>query len=251
MEQKQGFWDASPKAMFAMGLFLGIAVASTVGLGLAIGGVWRGNVAAGSQVAAANNPAQKNPSPTDDQQQPPAKPVKAVAANDHVRGPKDAKVTLIEYSDFQCPFCKRFSPTLEQAMKDFPKDVRFVYRHFPLSSIHPFAEKAAEASECAAKLGGDGAFWKMHDKMIPTDDLGVDSLKKMAKDIGLDQAKFNACLDGGEMAARVNQDFAEGGDAGVQGTPATFINGTLVSGAIPYAGANGFKEALQKAGAKN
>ncbi len=232
--------------MFMMGLFLGIAVSSTLGLGLVVGGVIGGGSSNVAVVGGGNVP---TPTPTPTPTPSSAAPVKAVSDTDHIKGDKNAKVTLIEYSDFECPFCKRFEPSVQQALKDFPKDVRLVYRHFPLRSLHPSAQKAAEASECAAKLGGNDAFWKMHAKLIAMDPMSVELMKQAAKDIGLDQGKFNTCLDTGEMANRVNQDFNEGGAAGVEGTPATFINGQLVSGAVPYEGPNGLKELLQQAGA--
>ena len=236
--------------MFLMGLFLGIAISSTMGLGLVVGGVLKNG--SGSSVVATNTGTGNVAAPTGDtgDTTPPAGPVKEVGSGDHIKGAKNAKVTLIEYSDFECPFCKRFSPTLEQALKDFPNDVRLVYRHFPLRSIHPMAQKAAEASECAAKLGGNDKFWAMHDKLIADTTMSIDNMKRFAKEIGLNQGKFNDCLDKGEMAAKVNTDFNEGGAAGVQGTPATFINGKLASGAIPYDGPGGFKEMLQQAGAQ-
>lgn len=232
--------------MFMMGLFLGIAVSSTLGLGLVVGGVIGGAAKTAVVAGTGNVPTPTPPTPT-----PPAPgaPVKAVGSEDHIKGNKDAKVTLIEYSDFECPFCKRFEPSVQQALKDFPKDVRLVYRHFPLRSLHPSAQKAGEASECAAKLGGNDAFWKMHAKLIEMDPMSTDLMKQAAKDIGLDQGKFNTCLDNGETAARVNQDFNEGGASGVEGTPATFINGNLVSGAVPYDGPGGLKEMIQQAGA--
>lgn len=235
--------------MFLMGLFLGVAVSSTLGLGLVVGGVIHsGNTVGTVAVAPTPDPGTGN---TGGNNPTPSQPVKAVVASDHVRGNKDAKVTMIEYSDFECPYCKRFSPSIDQALKDFPKDVRLVYRHFPLRSLHPSAQKAAEASECAAKVGGEGAFWKMHDKLVAMDPMSVDTMKQAAKDIGIDQGKFTTCLDGNEMANVVSQSLSEGGAAGVQGTPTTFVNGQELSGAVPYDGAGGLKEALQKAGAKN
>lgn len=238
--------------MFFMGLFLGLAVASTIALGTVLGMIWNGKtvLAAGNNnvVAAAPSPAAPS-APTA-----PSAPVKPVSDSDHIIGSKNAKVTLIEYSDFECPFCKRHFDTVEQALKDFPKDVRLVYRHYPLS-FHANAQKEAEASECAAKLGGNDAFWKMHDKIftLTTSNgtgFALDKLGTTAKEIGLDQTKFQKCLDSGEMAARVAADTATGNDSGVQGTPATFVNGNLISGAVPYEGAQGFKAAIQAAGGK-
>jgi protein-disulfide isomerase len=229
--------------MFFMGLFLGLAAASTLALVIVLSLLWSGKTLG----AAPTNPSQVAVAPTGqpDPTLPPAQPVKEVDDKvDHIRGPKNAKVTLIEYSDFECPFCKRHSPTMDQALKDFPKDVRLIYRHFPLTSIHPNAQKAAEGSECAAKLGGDDAFWKFHDKMLEATAMSNDVFVQAAKAIGLNEANFKKCLDSGEMAGRVNSDAAAGNDAGVQGTPATFVNGSLVSGAVPY---SEFKTMIEQA----
>lgn len=252
LEHESSFWSGSPKSMFFMGLFLGLAVSSTVALAAIMGMMWSGKSfigSAGSRAvvqaptpSVAGNPEAQLPPPA------PSQPVKAVTTADHVRGNKDAKVTLIEYSDFECPFCKRHIPNVEQALKDFPKDVRLVYRHFPLTSIHANAQKAAEASECAAKLGGNDAFWKMHDKIFERSPaIGAEALVAMAKELGMNEGAFKACLDSGEMANRVNSDAASGNDSGVEGTPATFVNGKLISGAIPYAS---LKAEIQAAGGK-
>ena len=248
--RQSGFWDGSAKVMFMMGLFLGIAIASTLGLGLVVGGVIKGGSASTTVADAPVAPTPSAPTPSQpNQPAAPSQAVKAVVATDHLRGNKNAKVTMIEYSDFECPFCKRFQPSIDQALKDFPNDVRLVYRQFPLRSIHQSAEKAAESSECAAKLGGDGAFWKMHDKLIDATTLSVDIMKGFAKDIGLNQAKFNDCLDKGDTVSGIDASLNEGGAAGVEGTPSTFVNGKILSGAVPYDGAGGLKAALVAAGA--
>lgn len=247
----QSFWNGSPKTMFFMGLILGLAVSATLALAVLLCFLWSGkSFSAGSgQVAVVNNQPTQPTVPTDDIPQPPAGPVKEVTAEDHILGNKDAKVTVIEYSDFECPFCSRHEPTLKQLLKDFPKDVRLVYRHYPLSSIHPQADKAAEASECAAKLGGNDAFWKMHDKLFAQaagTGLNPATYPDLAKEIGVDSAKFKTCLDSGEMRNRVLADAAGGNDAGVTGTPANFINGQLLSGAQPY---SAMQAAVKAAGA--
>lgn len=222
-----------------MGLFLGIAVCSTLGLLLVFGLASKGGLAfaKGSAAVAVAPQAPSGAGPGDSAPvppQPPSGPVKPVDDSDHVLGPKDAKVTVIEYSDFECPFCQRFYPTVKEIIKSYPKDVRFVYRHFPLTSIHPNAQKAAEATECAAKLGGNDAFWKLHDKIFDrSPNIAPDVLVTLAKENGLKEADFKKCLDSGEMAAKVNQQMQDGSSAGVQGTPATFVNGKLSSGAIP------------------
>ncbi|HEU0050788.1 MAG TPA: thioredoxin domain-containing protein [Patescibacteria group bacterium] len=235
-----------------MGLFLGLAAASIAGLILVLSFVWNGRALAANSNPNSNGQVANQPSaPQPSAPQPtPAQPVKAVSASDHIRGNKNAKVTLIEYSDFECPYCKRFEPTVEQALKDYPNDVRLVYRHYPLS-FHQNAEKEAEASECAAKLGGDAAFWKYHDKIYAETTsngtgFSLDRLVPLAGEIGLDKAKFQTCLDSGQMKAKVDADYASGNDAGVEGTPATFVNGQLVSGAVPYDNLKAAIEAAKK-----
>jgi protein-disulfide isomerase len=151
---------------------------------------------------------------------------------EHVLGNNRAPVTLVEYSDFQCPFCKRHYPVLKQVLANYKNKVRIIYKHFPLSNIHPLAQKAAEASECASE---QGKFWEMHDKIFENQEsLSLDALKQWAKDLKLDSNKFNSCLDSGTYAQKVQQDYQEGVTKGVQGTPATFVNGQLISGAVPY-----------------
>jgi len=171
---------------------------------------------------------------------PPNLPRVEVAAKGPSRGPDNATVTIVEFSDFQCPYCGRVYPTVEKLMKDYDGKVRLVFRHFPLS-FHPQAEKAAEAAACAQD---QGKFWQMHDKMFTNQQkLAVDDLKSFAKDLGLDQGKFDKCLDSGEKAAMVSADEKDGEQAGVSGTPAFFINGIFINGAVPY---EQFKETVDR-----
>lgn len=247
----QSFWNGSPKTMFYMGLFLGLAVASILALAVLLGTMMSGRtfgVAANAGNTVAYN-GDNNPSPTPTPSPTPvAGPVKPVDEKaDHIIGAKNAKVTLIEYSDFQCPYCGKHEPAIAQALKDFPKDVRVVYRHYPLTSIHPNAQKAAEASECAAKLGGEGAFWKMHDQLFAQQTaLSPTLYETLAKGLGLDTKKFNDCVNSGATASRITADVASGDSSGVGGTPATFVNGKLIEGAVPY---DQLKQAIQSAGA--
>src|SRR3989344_1952564 len=156
--------------------------------------------------------------------------VKARGLN--VAGSDNATVTILEYSDFQCPFCGQAEPTIKQILDKYPNDVRVIYKHFPLSQIHPYSEKAAEAAECAAD---QGKFWEMHDIMFANqNNLYTNSLKQYAKDIGLNTDDFNSCLDSGAMKPLVDNDLRDGGEAGVRGTPAFFGNGRLKSGAQPF-----------------
>jgi len=156
-----------------------------------------------------------------------------VEASGPSRGPDRAKVTIVEFSDFQCPYCGREFPVVERLMKEYDGKVRLVFRHFPLD-FHPYAQKAAEAGACAADQGTD-KFWKLHDKMFGNQQkLAVDDLKGYAKEVGVDTARFEKCLDSGEKRAVVDADEKAGQKAGVSGTPAFFVNGIFINGAVPY-----------------
>lgn len=157
--------------------------------------------------------------------------VEVAEAGSPAVGPEDAPVKIIEFSDFQCPYCQRVAPTIDRVKQNYGDKVRIVFRQFPLP-IHDNAQKAAEASLCAAE---DGKFWEMHDAMFADiRSLGVDQLKETAAALGLDAAAFAACLDSGKFAAQVAQDLEAGRVAGVSGTPAMFVNGRFVNGAVPY-----------------
>lgn len=154
-----------------------------------------------------------------------------VAATGPSKGPDNAPITIVEFSDFECPFCSRINPTLAQVQQTYGDKVRIVFRHFPLG-MHPNAQKAAEASLCAHD---QGKFWELHDLMFEDQRaLAVDALKAKASQLGLEAEAFNGCLDSGKYAAQVAADMAAGTEAGVSGTPAMFINGIPISGAVPY-----------------
>ena len=155
-----------------------------------------------------------------------------ITKNDNVRGKFNAPITLVEYSDFECPFCGKIYPTFKKLLADYSGKVRLVYKHFPLS-FHPNAQKAAESAECASE---QGKFWEYHDKIFENQSGGfsLSNFKQWAEDLNLDVNKFNDCLDSGKYASKVQADQADGQNRGVQGTPATFVNGQLVSGAVPY-----------------
>ncbi|MGH9253394.1 MAG: thioredoxin domain-containing protein [Vicinamibacterales bacterium] len=155
-----------------------------------------------------------------------------VAPDDPVLGSANAPVTLIEFSDFQCPFCQRVMPTLKQLRETYGDRVRIVWKDFPLTSIHPQAFKAAEAGQCARE---QGKFWEYHDRLFANQQtLEPDFLKKHAVDTGLDAAKFNTCLDTAKYAERVQAQMGVGNQLGVSSTPSVFINGRMVNGAQPY-----------------
>ena len=153
----------------------------------------------------------------------------AVLAEDPSRGPKDAPVVIVEFSDFECPFCKRATATLDALLERYGDRVRFVFKDFPLPS-HPNASKAAEAGNCANE---QNRFWEFHDKLFATQGaLDVSSLKVYAVELGLDAAAFASCLDGGQYAAAVSRDLQIGRDSGASSTPTFFINGRPVLGAL-------------------
>jgi protein-disulfide isomerase len=156
----------------------------------------------------------------------------AIAADDPVEGPANAPVTLIEFSDFQCPFCQRVMPTLKQVREKYGDKVRIVWKDFPLTQIHPQAFGAAVAGNCARE---QGKFWEYHDRLFPNQQaLQPEFLKRYAVEAGLDADKFNACLDSTRYDQRVQESVDAGTQLGVSSTPTVFVNGRVISGAQPF-----------------
>lgn len=170
------------------------------------------------------------------------KPVQVkLGPNEHMLGNPNAKVTIVEFSDFQCPFCRRFwADALPQIKKEYVDTgkAKFIYKHYPLS-FHPGAKPAAEASECANE---QGKFWEYHDKIFAeqakqgqgTIQFGKPELKNWASQIGLNTSQFNQCLDSGKYFKLIEDSVAYGSEIGVSGTPTTFINGQRLVGAQPF-----------------
>lgn len=151
---------------------------------------------------------------------------------EHVRGDIDAPVTIVEFSDFQCPFCLKFHPTMMQVMQNYQGQVKWVYKHFPLDSVHPQARPAAEASECAAE---QNKFWEFADGLFENQSkLGETLYKDLASQFGLDMNQFEYCVSSRKYKDKVEQDLQQGIALGVEGTPGNFINGQSVPGAVPY-----------------
>lgn len=221
-------------AMVLIGVIVGFAGAKLTGTPV---GKAPDVPAAGAQPTPAAPPEDPVPTYTD---------IQAVdTATDHIRGDKNATITIIEYSDLECPFCARVHPTIKQVIADYDGKVNWVFRHFPLS-FHPNAEKAAEATECAAEQGGNDKFWAMADMIY---EKGSDNtqLETYAKDIGLKVPAFKTCMTSGKFAAKISAMEQSGTKAGIRGTPGNLIvNHTtkqvkVVSGAQPLAN---FKTAI-------
>jgi protein-disulfide isomerase len=154
-----------------------------------------------------------------------------VAAEGPAKGPKTAKVTIVEFSDFQCPYCSRGKKVMEEVVAKYGDKVRLVFRDFPLD-FHDKAQKAAEAGQCA---NDQGKFWAMHDWMFDNQQtLDIPALKGAAKTMGMDSTAFDSCLDSGKHAALIKKNTKDGQEAGVRGTPAFFVNGVFLSGALPF-----------------
>ncbi len=232
--KEKSIFDVIPsKVAFFSGLVAGIMAFATIGfILLLVGGMDLSKLSfggantpafGGKKPAVANGNTNTNaPAANKLDQLPP------ITKDDHVRGDlSKAKIALVEYSDYECPFCKTFHPTLLSVLKKYGNDVALVYRHFPLS-FHQNAEKEAEAAECVAQLGGNTAFWNFSDKIYDRTTsngtgFALTALGPLAKEVGVDQKKFQDCLDSGKNAKLVADQQAGGEAAGISGTPGTII----------------------------
>ena len=160
--------------------------------------------------------------------------VPEITGDDHVLGPGDAPVTVLEYGDYECPFCRGAARDLHRMLDLYPGSIRFAFRNFPIPQLHPHAEQAAEAAEAAA---AQGRFWEMYDLLLrPSSGLGLDSLLGYARDLGLDLDRFGKEVTGGAYAAKIEQDVREGVRNGVNATPKFYVGGRRIDGKFPLEG---------------
>ena len=172
-------------------------------------------------------------------------------ADEHIRGNPDARIALVEYSDFDCPFCSQFHETAQEVVDAYPEDVMWVYRHFPLESIHPEALDKAIASECVASLGGSNAFWDFADLMFGNNGYTADDISEVAGQVGVGESALSECMAGDLAADAVDEDLGTATIAGVQGTPGNFLvdmeTGEAITlyGAVPFSTVENAIESLQ------
>ena len=229
-----GIFDgASPKLTFLFGFIAGVALTGIIGLAIVLPKVYSSSKT--STAAAATNTTNTAAAAATFSN------VKAVTSADLMRGDKNAKLTLVEFSDLECPYCKTFHATMKQMLTDYAGKVNWVYRNFPLS-FHANGQKEAEAQLCVGKLGGQTKEWDFIDKIYERTTsngtgFALTALGPLAKEVGVDQTKFQSCLDSNEMAQTVKDQEADGTTGGVTGTPTTLIvdqNGKTLDG-IPGA----------------
>ncbi len=235
--------DSHTNPWFGISMAL-IGVIAGYGIALSSGSV--GSPSPTAQVANAPSPAAA-PTPTPEPQT--ADNVKPVdTERDHIRGNRNAKIAVIEYADYECPFCARNHPTMEQLVTN-NDDVMWIYRHFPLA-FHPSATPTAEASECVWEQGGDDAFWKFNDTVF-TSGANVAKNEEYATQSGVDAAKFTECMSSGKYTQYVQDEMAAGSAAGISGTPGVIVlniktgKTQIVSGAQPIASFQAAIDALK------
>ncbi len=232
---KQSFWLGFLTAILSLGtlgfVILGSMLLQGGSISIAAGVGSDSYAAAPSAAEAAPSAVAQAPTP-----EPPAGPLPEITDEDHLKGSPDAKITIVEYSDFECPFCSRFHPTVQQALDEYPDDVNWVFRHFPLS-FHANAESAANASECAAE---QGKFWEFGDELYANQtSLNTATYEKIAGDLGINNSQFQDCISSNKYADKVQAQSQGGAGAGVTGTPGSFIVGPEgdvlpIRGALPY-----------------
>jgi protein-disulfide isomerase len=226
--------------------FVPVLLLASIALAFVVGVLWQkvsslegGKTTLGTTADAPNDPGEQVPQkPEGKLSEEQTAKVPEVNDRDHIRGSKDAKVFLIEYSDYECPYCSRFHPTAQQVVDEFDGQVAWVYRHFPLDQLHLRARPAAEASECVSELGGNDAFWKFTD-LLYEDPLKLSDLGSVAESSGVDKGAFENCMDSEKYVERVEEIYQGGLSSGVTGTPGNIIindkgEAWLIPGALPF-----------------
>jgi protein-disulfide isomerase len=234
-EKKSFFQMMEPGQAFLFGIIEGVLVLCTIGFFILL---FSGD--AGSTAAVRTAPTVAAPTAAAPAAQAPSADIPEVTNDDHSRGAKNAKVTIVEYSDIECPFCSRFHDTMNQVVEEYGDDVAWVYRHFPLESIHPNARLAANAAECAAAQGED--FFEYADLMFArqSQGLGKENLLALAGELEYNTSKLESCMDEGDFNTLVSQQARDAQNAGGRGTPFSVVidadgNQTALSGAVPFA----------------
>jgi len=155
-----------------------------------------------------------------------------ISADDHIRGDQSASVIMVLFSDLQCPYCSRFHKTTKEVIENYSKKVKVVFKHFPLEQIHPFARPAALAAECA---GEQGKFWEYIDDIFSNQgNITTEYFLILADNLKLNSVEFKECLQSEKYNKKIEADLEEGKKAGVKGTPASIINGELISGSLSF-----------------
>ncbi len=214
------FDGASPKLTFVFGFIAGVALTALVGMAIILPSAY-GSTKKTADTSTTNTTTNTSTAPTYGD-------VKKVSNDDLLRGNlSKAKIALVEYSDLECPYCKTFHPYMKQLLSDYGNDVVWVYRNFPLS-FHANAPKEAQAALCVNKLGGNDKAWDFIDKIYERTTsngtgFALTALGPLAKEVGVNQTKFQSCLDDNEMAATVTSETSDGTSGGVSGTPTTLI----------------------------
>ena len=242
-EKKQSIMaQFSPKANFLLGFFTAILLGFIVGFFVLLAMVNQGpqgkgtagNLAAGGSLAGGTPTREAPDAPSEVNIELPP-----VTESDHIRGETNAPIKIVEFSDFQCPFCARVHPTLKRLVEEYKGRVAWGYRHFPLESIHPQARPAAVASECVAEQKGNDSFWAYADKIFDNQaSLGAETLERLATEVGADKGKFKECVSSGKYDQKVQEHASQAVAAGGRGTPHSIIlfadRKIPVSGAVPF-----------------
>jgi protein-disulfide isomerase len=230
MDNKQNTFSFSPTTIFVMGIIIAILVILSVGFFILLSDKLGSDNQSVGSANLNNQPQAAAPTPSAG-----TRVNIAISSTDHIRGNSEAPVKIIEFSDYECPYCQNFHNTMQQVMEAYGDQVAWIYKHFPLSSIHPQAEPAAEAAECVAEQAGNDGFWQFSDAMFANQSqLGSAFYSQVAGQIGVNMNQFNDCVSSGKYQAKIQADLNLGSQNGVDGTPGNFINGIPLKGAYPF-----------------